>query len=230
MRSPLAELRTEAGKLRVVVAATVLVVVVAGYRHWLERDMARHMLVEFPLLIVAGAALAWATGGAARGLPARCNLYGLTGFAFVTLTLAYWMIPAALDAAVRDGWVAGAKWLTLLASGYVLPASFGLAPLPVQGLMVGNLAWMTAAVGLVYQDADRQLCLYYLTDAQVVAGQGLVVAAVAIGVAWCVWVGYRLGVEAPGRSAARGQLPREAAMSGPCPRQAASPERNSVFP
>jgi hypothetical protein len=185
------QLRVEGGKLGVFVSATILVAAVAGCRHWLERDMARHMLIEFPLLLLVGAALAWATEGATRGVLARCNLYGLAGFAFVTLTLAYWMIPAALDASVREGWIGGAKWLTLLTSGYVLPASFSLATLPVQGLMIGNIAWMSAVVGLLYQQADRQLCLYYLADAQVVAGQGLVAAAVILGLSWCLSAVHR---------------------------------------
>ena len=192
MRSALAELRTDAGKPRVFLTAIILLVLVACARRWLERDMALHMLVEFPILLAVGAALAWTTDGGTRGVLARYNLYGLSGFTFVTLTLAYWMIPAALDASVRDGWVDGAKWLTLLASGYLLPASFSLAPLPVQGLMMGNLAWMTATVGLVYQDAERQLCLYYLADAQVVAGKGLVAAAVGAGLVWCVWAVRRI--------------------------------------
>jgi len=189
VRTPLGGLRPEAGKLGVLIA--VLVVVACG-RNWLERDMARHMLIEFPLLLAVGAALAGATDGATRAFLARCNLRGLCGFAFVSLTLGYWMIPAALDASVGNGWVAAAKWLTLLASGYMLPASFSLAPLPIQGFMLGNVAWMTATVGLVYQNADRQLCLYYLADAQVVAGQGLVLVASVIGVAWCIWAGRRI--------------------------------------
>ena len=187
MRAPLGELRPEAGRVRVSIASIIVLAIVAGGRHWLESDMARHMLIEFPLLLAVGAALAWATDGATRGLLACCNLLGLSGFALVSVTLGYWMIPAALDASVGNGWAAAAKWLTLLASGYLLPASFSLAPLPVQGFMLGNAVWMTAAVGLVYQNAERQLCLYYLADAQLVAGQGLVVAAVVIGVAWCVW-------------------------------------------
>ena len=218
MRSTVGQLRVEGGKLGVFVAATLLLVAVAGCRHWLEQDMARHMLIEFPLLLVVGAALAWATGGATRGLLARCNALGLSGFAFVTLTLAYWMIPAALDASVRQGGVGGAKWLTLLASGYVLPASFGLATLPVQALMVGNVAWMSAAVGLLYQQADRQLCLYYLADAQVVAGQGLVAAAVIIGLAWCLWAVRRAdrGHRQPhhGPEPARSELLVRARISG----------------
>jgi hypothetical protein len=55
----------------------------------------------------------------------------------------------------------------------------------LQGFFVGNWAWMTATIGLLYQEAPRQLCLYYLADAQVHAGQGLVVAAIVIGAVWC---------------------------------------------
>ena len=176
--------------MRTTLAGLIVASLLLCCRHGLEADMARHMLIEFPCLLAAGAALGWAS----RGAIARWNLRGLLGFAFLSLTLGYWMIPAALDASVGNGWAAAAKWLTLLASGALLPASARAAPLPIQGFMLGNVVWMTATAGLVYQSADRQLCLYYLADAQVVAGQGLVVAAAVIGVAWCIWAGRRVSL------------------------------------
>ncbi len=62
----------------------------------------------------------------------------------------------------------------------MLPASFRAAPLAVQAFFVGNWVWMTATVGLLYQNAPQQLCVNYLIGTQLRAGQGLVAAAVAI--------------------------------------------------
>jgi hypothetical protein len=37
----------------------------------------------------------------------------------------------------------------------------------------------------LYQETDRQLCLYYLAEMQSAAGQGLVVVSILMVVAWC---------------------------------------------
>ena len=65
--------------------------------------------------------------------------------------------------------------------------SFQAAPLAMQAFFVGNWVWMTATVGLLYQNAPQQLCVNYLIGTQLSAGEGLVAAAVAIAGLWCVY-------------------------------------------
>ena len=170
----------------VIAAADGLLVLLLKDR--LEIDMARHMLIEFPLLLIAGAAIGCALDERFGARIERCNRMGLLGFVFASLTLVYWMIPAALDAALLNGWVAAGKYVSLLCSGVLLWRSFKVAPLPLQAFFVGNFAWMTATIGLIYQSAPQQLCLNYLPDAQSSAGEGLVAAAVIAGCTWCVSV------------------------------------------
>jgi len=157
-------------------------------RDWLEGDMARHMVIEFPLLLLAGAAVGRVLQERFGAQIACCNQMGLTGFVFASLTLAYWMIPAALDAALGDEWMAAAKYVSLVVSGALLRSSFRVAPLAVQLFFVGNFALMTATVGLIYQTAPQQLCLNYGTDAQLAAGESLVALAVISACTWCVSV------------------------------------------
>ena len=156
--------------------------------HWLEIDMARHMLIEFPLLLIAGAAIGCALDERLGTHIECCNRMGLLGFVFAAITLAYWMIPAALDAALANGWAAAGKYVSLLCSGVLLWSSFTVAPLALQAFFVGNFAWMTATIGLIYQSAPQQLCLNYLPDAQSSTGEGLVAAAVIVGCTWCASV------------------------------------------
>jgi hypothetical protein len=163
---------------------------VFSLKDWLEGDMARHMVIEFPLLLLAGAAIGRALDQRFGAQIACCNQMGLAGFAFASITLAYWMIPAALDAALLDEWMAAGKYVSLLVSGALLLSSFRVAPLAVQVFFVGNFAWMTATVGLIYQSAPQQLCLNYRTDAQLVAGEGLVALAVIAACTWCVSVAH----------------------------------------
>src|SRR5262245_40718170 len=153
---------------------------------WLEADMARHMLLEFPLRIALGAALA-------HRAPARVDIwirpfdrYGLTGWSLASLVLAFWMIPAALDAAVRNDLVNAGKYASLVAAGFALRSAMRRSPVVLEAFFVGNLAWMMAAVGLLCQEADERLCLSYLADSQQHAGRGIVVAAIAAFVVWYV--------------------------------------------
>ena len=151
---------------------------------WLEADMARHMLIEFPLLMAAGAALANVAPPRIAAAIERIDCMGLTGWTFTSLVLGFWMIPAALDAAIASGPVNAAKYASLLAAGFAARGAMVRSPRVVQAFFIGNLVWMTATVGLVYQDAPRQLCLYYRVDAQVWAGRGLIVVSLAVAAAW----------------------------------------------
>ncbi len=65
-----------------------------------------------------------------------------------------------------------------------LRAEMHRSSLALEAFSVGNLAWMAATVGLVFQEAESQLCLSYLADSQQRAGRGLVVVAVALVIAW----------------------------------------------
>src|SRR5262245_44394430 len=151
---------------------------------WLEGDMARHMLVEFPLLMASGAGLAKVAAPRVTAAIERIDRLGLTAWTFTSLVLAFWMIPAALDAAIASAPVNAAKYASLFAAGFAAYGAMARSPRVLQAFFIGNLVWMTATVGLVYQDAPRQLCLYYRVDAQVWAGRGLVVVSLAVAAAW----------------------------------------------
>lgn len=151
---------------------------------WLEEDMARHMLIEFPLLIGAGALLAARLPVRVRGLIERADLYGLTSWTFFSLTVAYWMIPAALDAAIANAAVNAMKYASFVGAGVALREALRHSLLVVEAFFVGNLAWMGATVGLLYAEAGSQLCLSYLVASQQGAGNGLVMASVMLIVAW----------------------------------------------
>jgi hypothetical protein len=168
-------------------AAVLTGTVIMLFRSWLEADMARHMLVEFPLLLVAGLAAAKALPERTVALIMRSNQLGLAGFTFVSLTAAYWMLPVALDQALSNGPAAAAKYASFLAAGMLLPVSFQVAPLAMQAFFVGNWVWMTATVGLLYQSTPQQLCVNYLIGTQLSTGEGLVAAAVVISGLWCVY-------------------------------------------
>jgi hypothetical protein len=165
-------------------------------RHWMEADMALHMLLEFTALLATGAIIFDLLPPGVQTRVEQWNRLGITGFVLASLALAYWMIPAALDASLASAGFASAKYGSLMLAGVALRSSFALAPKVMQVFFVGNLVWMTASVGLIYQDNPRQLCLYYLVDAQVRAGTGLVLLAMLLAVASCFKVARHVPAQA----------------------------------
>src|SRR5262245_10192774 len=96
---------------RLVLLPTIPVGWLVVGRPWREADMARHMLLEFPLLLLAGARTSRAVLKRHSPWLSRVNQYGLAGFVLVSMVVAYWMIPAALDNSIRHGWIDAVKYL-----------------------------------------------------------------------------------------------------------------------
>ena len=170
----------------------VLCVVLAWppLRHALEASMWRHMVLQFPLLMAAGALLAAALPPRARGAVARWNAHGIAGLVLVACVLAVLMVPRVLDLALRDPAIEAAKVAVLLGAGAALRLSWRAAGLVVQGFFLGNMLPMTAVVGQLYIDAPLRLCNAYLLDDQARLGQWLIALAVLAALGWLAQVGW----------------------------------------
>ena len=159
-------------------------------RHALEASMWRHMVLQFPLLMAAGALLAAALPPRARGAVARWNAHGIAGLVGVAVVLAVLMVPRVLDLALRDPAIEAAKCAALLCAGAALRLSWRAAGLVVQGFFLGNVLPMTAVVGQLYIDAPLRLCNAYLLDDQARLGQWLIALAVLLALGWLAQVGW----------------------------------------
>ncbi|PTT84232.1 hypothetical protein DBR42_15230 [Pelomonas sp. HMWF004] len=168
----------KASRLWAVLALSPALLLISPLRHAVESQMSLHMLVEFPLLLAAG----WAWG---RWLPAKVlsalDAQGLLGATLASCVLAFWMIPAALDLALLSAPVAAAKYCSWLLAGALLAWGRQRLGAVLACFFLGNTAWMTATAGLLYREADRQLCVNYLVDDQLITGNGLVVTALVLG-------------------------------------------------
>jgi hypothetical protein len=172
-------------RLRLPVAiALPLVLALPPLRGLLEASMSLHMLVQVPLLALAGWLLAAALPARWRARTEAWNAYGITGLVASALAMMLLMIPRLLDLVLVDWRFEAAKWLVLLACGAGLQLSWRRAGLVVQGFFLGNMLPMTAMAGQLYQDSPLRLCNAYLLDDQVWLGQALVAIAVSIGIAW----------------------------------------------
>lgn len=157
-------------------------------RHALERVMFAHMLVQIPLLALAGVLVASALPMSVKVRVRDWNTGGVSGTLLALLVSSWWMVPRALDWALASPVIEVAKFTTLpLLVG--LPIALSWSPLGSlgRGFVVANVLPMWAVVGWLYVAAPVRVCNYYLVDQQVVAGAGLLSTAIAVGVAIAVF-------------------------------------------
>lgn len=153
-------------------------------RQWLEASMWRHMLLQFPLWMLAGLTLAALLSPAARQGLGRWNAHGIAGLLLVALVLGVLMIPRLLDQALLRPEVEWAKCAALLGAGAALRLSWRPAGLIMQGFFLGNVLPMMIVVGQLYIDSPLRLCNAYLLDDQERLGQWLIALAALIAMAW----------------------------------------------
>ena len=173
------------GKWRLPAAGLLLcLLALPAARHWLEASMTRHMLVQFPLLALAGFGLAASLPQHWAERMNRWNAHGTTGLLATALVLALLMIPRLLDLALVNGWIELGKFLALLVCGAAVQLSWQPAGLLVQGFFLGNVLPMTVVVGYLFESSPVRLCNAYLLGDQERLGQGLVWIAAAVARAW----------------------------------------------
>lgn len=169
--------------LAVCLAFAPFVLFLDGLRHFVESRMLLHMLLEFPMLFLSGAAAGALTlsyaGGAARVVE-RIDYRGLTAMTLVLCVSAYWMIPASLDNSLLHSGIAFAKYVGWWLAGWMLVLSWRRMSEVLLMFMLGNFCWMSASVGLLYQASDSRLCVNYLFGDQQTTGRALVIVAVCL--------------------------------------------------
>ena len=161
-------------------------------RHALEASMARHMLVQFPLLLCGGALLVANLSSRTRAFVDRWNAHGISGLVGVSLALAVLMVPRVLDLALIDPVIEIAKCTALVLAGGALRLSWRPAGMVVQAFFLGNVLPMTAVVGQLYIDSPVRVCNAYLLDDQALLGQWLVRAAIVLAALWLMQVARAL--------------------------------------
>jgi hypothetical protein len=155
-------------------------------RNALEREMITHMLVQIPLLAIAGALLVPGIPRSVRARIAPWNRGGIAGALLAVIVSSWWMLPRALDSALASPLAEWWKFVSLpLLVGVPAALSWGALGTIGRGFVIANLLPMWAVVGWLYIAAPVRVCNYYLLDQQVVAGRGLLWLSFAVGVAVC---------------------------------------------
>lgn len=155
--------------------------VVSPVRRHLEATMTLQMLVQIPLLALAGWLCAqciprWLDRGVARW-----NRQGVSGLLLASLASLMWMLPRALDAALSDPRITMAKFLSVpLLIGVPVALSWPYAAFVVRGLVLTELIATLLRLGWLYLISPVRLCSNYLLDDQVQLGGLLLEAGVVI--------------------------------------------------
>lgn len=191
--------RGEPGPLPAWLAAGLLLaaaLLVPPLRSLGEASMARQMLVQMPLIVLAGwwVGAAWrrapqaSAAGRARGFVDTFNACGATGLVIASFTMLLWMLPRSVDAARLDlGWDA-LKFATLaLGLGAAAAISWPRCPPIARAVIHVEVIATFVRFGWGYAASDERLCAAYLQGDQRRAGTLLIVA----GLVWAIVVAWR---------------------------------------
>lgn len=162
----------------------LLILAIPAVRNMMEGDMALHMLLQFPLILLAGWLLAQGFSSQTKAGLQRWNHAGIAGLLLVAMVLMLWMIPRALDMVLSDGTMELWKFLTLITAGMALELSWQAAGLIVRGFFLGNVLPMMMVVGWLYIEAPVRICNAYLVDDQSRTGSGLLALSIAGSLVW----------------------------------------------
>ena len=165
-------------------SALFAVLSLPAMRHALERVMIVHMLVQIPLLAVAGALIVVAVPESVKARFRTWNGRGVAGMLLALIVSSWWMVPRALDAALAEPWMELAKFISLpLLVGTPLALSWPHVPGIGRGFVIANVLPMWAVVGWLYVTAPVRVCNFYLVDQQVTAGFGVLCASLVLALA-----------------------------------------------
>jgi hypothetical protein len=161
--------------------AFALIAIAVLFRSPLEASPLTHVLVQLPVLVLAGALIApylrfgqgdWNRGGWA------CLLAAGIGIAF-------WMLPRSIDAALADTRWEVTKFLALpFLVGLPLAAGYARAHPLTRAVIKAQTVSMLAVMAFLYTHAPMRLCNAYLAEDQYRLGIGFLALAFATAAAW----------------------------------------------
>lgn len=158
-----------------------LILLLPTARTWLESNMVLHMLVQLPLLGLAGWLVGSALPAKMRRSAAPWNRQGISGLLLASMLMALWMLPVALDAAIDQAAVTAAKFVSLpLLVGLPCALSWPQAGFIVRGVFLVELIATLFRTGWLYLASPVRLCTSYLLETQQIAGKSLLAAGVLI--------------------------------------------------
>jgi hypothetical protein len=165
-------------------AGLIIALILPFSRGRLEATLVGHVLVQMPLLALAG----WAFGSALEPRLDRVmeqwNRFGIAGFTFTIFTMLFWMVPRSVDSAIEYTGYEVFKFVSLPCAGAALALSFPRTLVLLAGALKANLVSMLGVLAWLYTAAPVRLCNSYLGIDQKMLGAGMALLAGALAVYW----------------------------------------------
>lgn len=179
--------------------AAALLAVCAVTRTAVEADPVMHVLMQLPCLALVG----WLVGSSMREQISKVFApadHGVAGLLVAIFTIAYWMLPRSIDAALESPAVELAKFFSIpLLIGMPLAICWERAHPIVRGFVKANALSMLGVLAFLYTHAPIRICNNYLVTDQERLGFGFLFVAFALAFIWVVplFVGTRHDVVTP---------------------------------
>jgi len=161
--------------------AAVLMLVAVVLRRPLEALPLTHVLVQMPLLALAGAVLA-------QALPLGRGAWNRGGWACLVVAgfgIAFWMLPRSIDATLsRPLWEAGKIVSLPLLVGLPLWLGWVRAHPLLRAVLKAQAISMLGVLAFLYTHAPVRLCNAYLVEDQQRLGLGFLALALALAAGW----------------------------------------------
>lgn len=156
-------------------------------RHLLTDSMTLQMLVQLPLLALAGALLARALPGKFASSLSGWNRGGASGLLLASLVGMLWMLPRAMDATVDDPWIALARFVSVPALiGVPLALSWPCMGFVARGVFLAEVIATTFRLAWLYLASPQRLCSNFLLGDQQQLGRLLLATGCAVSL-WIAW-------------------------------------------
>jgi hypothetical protein len=158
---------------------------VPPFRFLIEQSMFVQMVIQMPLLFVAGAFLnTLAIAKKITNTLGYWNVFGLTGFMLAQNILVYWMLPISIDRAVVMPLVDVAKVMTMILAGFLVGDALKKSPAALQLFFIGYFVAMMIWLGMYFIYTDSRLCNVYSLNSQYWTGYGLCAISVMVTAYW----------------------------------------------
>jgi len=174
----------------------VIILACITLRPFAETDPVVHILVQLPVLAIAGYVLS------PRKVVRPATAIALTVVA-VTAT-AFWMLPRSIDLAVANGWADAVKFVTVpVCIGMALSMAWPNLPDLVRPFLKAQVLSMLGVLGFVYLHAPIRICNAYLQSDQERLGFGFLFVAGFLALLWIYPVFSGGAFRAPARNDVR---------------------------
>jgi hypothetical protein len=165
--------------------ALLAVLATSPMRVLLEDHLVSHVLIQLPLLVLAGMSIGSVLRPAHAGALARWDHGGFSGLTLALVVVAFWMLPRNLDGALWWPGLELAKFISLpLGVGLPLALSWPRAHTLLRGFVKAHVVSMLAVLAWLYTVAPVRLCNAYLFDDQKSLGLAFALLGLVLALFW----------------------------------------------